>query len=323
MSSKIIHTILFTLVAVATSAQDFHMSQYEVASQYLNPALTGMYSGKTSSYRIYSDYRTQWLSPSVKPYSSAFLAFDKPVRKRNNNFGLGACLVNDNAGNGFLNTFNLLLSGAYDIMSSSHRKHLLSTGLQLGLVYRKLDPGSFTYDVQYSGSINDFDASLPDGENFSRTSRAGFDASFGVFYKYTDSIRSVHPFIGVSVCHLTRPNESFTETKTKAPMRFNIQGGCEMWVEDKFRFIPRFLYMNEARASELNVGLLTYYRISDTQYEALLQCDYRSKDAVVIGLGLKKHEHIFRLSYDVNVSPLGSYLGGGGSFEFGIVFSGR
>jgi len=89
------------------------------------------------------------------------------------------------------------------------------------------------------------------------------------------------------------------------------------------RLIPRFLYMNEARASELNIGMMTYYKIGDTQYEALLQCDYRNKDAVVIGLGLKKHEHIFRISYDVNASPLGSYLGGGGSFEFGIIFSGR
>jgi type IX secretion system PorP/SprF family membrane protein len=323
MRNKIIHIILIVLIAISASAQDFHMSQYEVASQYLNPALTGMYSAKTSTYRLYSDYRTQWLSSSVKPYNSALIAFDKPFKKRNNNFGFGACIVNDNAGSGYLNTFNLLVSGAYDIMSSSHRRHLLSTGLQLGMVYRKLDPGSFTYDAQYSGSIHDFDASLPNEENFSRTSRAGFDAAFGIFYKYTDSSRSVHPFIGLSISHLTRPNESFTETKMKSPMRFNIHGGCEFWIEDKLRLIPRFLYMNEAHASELNIGMLSYYRIGDTQYETLLQCDYRNKDAVVLGIGLKKHEHIFRISYDVNASSLGSYLGGGGSFEFGIIFSGR
>ena len=323
MRKKIIYIILFLLTTVVATAQDFHLSQYEIASQYLNPALTGMYSAKTSSYRIYSDYRTQWLSPSVKPYNSAFLAFDKPVRRRNKNFGFGACLVNDNAGNGFLNTFNLMLSGAYDIMSSSHRKHLLSTGLQLGMVYRKMDPGSFTYDAQYSGSIHDFDEALPNEENFSRTSRAGLDANFGIFYKYTDSTRRAHPFIGISVFHLTQPNESFTDNKMKAPMRFNINGGCEFWIENKLRVIPRFLYMNEARATELNIGMLSYYRIADTQYEAVLQCDYRNQDAVIIGIGLKKYEHIFRISYDVNVSPLGSYLGGGGSFEFGIVFSGR
>jgi type IX secretion system PorP/SprF family membrane protein len=323
MTKKIIHTFLFVLIAIASSAQDFHMSQYEVASQYLNPALTGMYSAKTSNYRIYSDYRTQWLSSTVKPYNSAFLAFDKPWKHHNNNFGFGACIVNDNAGSGFLNTFNLLVSGAYDIMSSSHRQHLLSTGLQLGMVYRKLDPGTFTYDAQYSGSIHDFDASLPNEEDFSRTSRAGFDANFGIFYKYTDSSRAVHPFIGISVAHLAQPNESFTDAKQKTPMRFNINGGCEFWIEDKLRLIPRVLYMNEARATELNIGMLTYYKISGTQYEALLQCDYRNKDAVVIGLGLKKYEHIFRISYDVNVSPLGSYLGGGGSFEFGVIFSGK
>ena len=210
MSKKIFHTILFLLIAVVASAQDFHLSQYEIASQYLNPALTGMYSSKTSSYKIYSDYRTQWLSSTVKPYNSAFLAFDKPYKKHDNNFGFGACLVNDNAGSGFLNTFTLMVSGAYDIMSSSHHQHLLSTGLQLGMVYRKLDPGSFTYDAQYSGSIHDFDESLPTEENFSRTSRAGFDANFGIFYKYTDSVRSVHPFIGISIA-LERRLDSFVK----------------------------------------------------------------------------------------------------------------
>ena len=323
MRNKIIVILLFVLTSAAATAQDFHMSQYEVASQYLNPALAGMYPVKTGSYKLYSDYRTQWLSSTVKPYNSIFLAFDKPVKKRNNNFGFGACVVNDNAGSGFLNTFNVLISGAYDIMSGSNNKHLLSTGLQLGMVYRKLDPGSFTYDAQYSSSIHDFDASLPNEENFSRTSRAGLDAAFGIYYKYTDSTRSVHPFIGFSVCHLTRPDESFTETRMKAPMRFNVHGGCEFRIEDKLKLVPRLLYMNEARASELNIGILTYYRISESPWEALLQCDYRSKDAVVLGLGLKKHEHIFRISYDVNASSLGSYLGGGGSFEFGIVFSGK
>jgi type IX secretion system PorP/SprF family membrane protein len=168
-----------------------------------------------------------------------------------------------------------------------------------------------------------FDQSIPNQENFSRTNITGFDANFGVFYKYTDKLSRSHPFMGISVYHVTRPNESFSSSKIKTPMRFNIHGGSDFEISQTVKLTPRVLYMNEAKASELNVGILSYYKIKDTPYEAILQLDYRNKDAVVLGLGLKHYQHIFRLSYDVNTSSLGPYIGNQGSWEFAIILTGR
>lgn len=323
MRKKINYVILLLFAAQRLAAQDFHLSQYETATQYLNPALTGMYLGDKADYRVYADYRSQWLSPALKPYSTAYLAYDMPLSKWGHDFGFGGYLINNRSGMGLLNSFSFILSGAYNITGRSNGKHTLTTGLQMGVLHRSLDPNNFTYDVQYDESMDGFDSSLPNEENFSRTSRTGFDANFGVFYKYNEKAVRSHPFGGFSIYHATRPNESFSETKVKTPMRFNFHGGCDVQVDEKVKLTPRFLYMNQARANELSLGLLTYYKIKDTPYEAIFQCDYRNQDALIIGLGLKQYQHVFRLAYDINVSSLGRYLGGRGSWEFTLILTGK
>jgi len=323
MRKKVNFTILLLVASLAVAAQDFHLSQYEMAAQYLNPALTGMYCGEKGDYRVAADYRSQWLSPSLKPYSTAFLAYDMPVSKWGQDFGVGAYIINNRSGISSLNAFNFMLSGAYNITGSSKGKHTLSTGLQVGILHRNFDPGNFTYDVQYSESMDGFDSAIPNEENFATSSLTGFDVNFGIFYKYTEMDAKTHPFGGLSVYHVTQPNESFSINKIKTPMRFNLHGGCDFEVNEKLTLTPRVLYMNQVRATELNIGMLTCYKITNTACSAILQCDYRYKDALILGLGLKQNEHIFRVAYDINTSGLGPYLGGRGSWEFSLVLKGR
>jgi type IX secretion system PorP/SprF family membrane protein len=323
MKRKIISLFLLMSTAFAGAAQDFHLSQYEMAAHYLNPALTGMYGGEKGDYRFAANYRSQWLSPSLKPYSTAYLSYDMPVSKWNQHFGLGGYIINNRSGVSSINTFNFILSGAYNITGNSKGKHMLTTGLQVGVLHRSFDPSSYTYDVQYSASMDGFDSSIPNEENFAKSSLTGFDANFGIHYKFTEKGRNAHPFGGLSVYHVTQPNESFSANKIKTPMRFNFHGGCDIAMNENVKITPRVLYMNQARATELNAGLLTYYRIGSTPYEAIFQCDYRSKDAVIVGLGLRQNEQVFRLAYDINTSALGPYLGGRGSWEFSLILTGR
>src|ERR1041385_5654159 len=82
------HKILITAIALATvncllptvKAQDFHLSQYDAATQYMNPALTGMYLGELGDYKIYTDYRSQWKTISTRPYSTMYVAYDTHKR---------------------------------------------------------------------------------------------------------------------------------------------------------------------------------------------------------------------------------------------------
>ncbi|MBA3705581.1 MAG: PorP/SprF family type IX secretion system membrane protein [Bacteroidetes bacterium] len=319
---KYIYVIFAVCIGNLAIAQDFHFSHYDATTLYMNPALTGMYANKGGDYKIYADYRSQWKALGIKPFSTAYIAYDQPFKKFEKNFGIGAYLVNQNAGVGRFNTLNFMLSGAYDIMNKAEGKHYLTTGLQMGFFYKSFNPNNFTYDEQYDPSIGDFNTSIASGETFAKTSLFKFDANLGVYYKYLEDGKKMHPFVGLSVQHLTKPNESFTTEKSKLPMRINFNAGCDIAVSEKIDLSPRFLYMNQAKASELNVGILAYYKIKEP-YEILLGFDYRNKDAIIFHLGIKQNRHIFRFSYDMNSSYLNAYSGGRGAWEFSLILTGE
>jgi type IX secretion system PorP/SprF family membrane protein len=319
---KYIFMILGFCIAKNSSAQDFHFSQYDANTLYMNPALTGMYQLKGGDYKIYADYRSQWKSLQVKPFATAYLSYDQPIKEKGKNWGLGGYFINQRAGGGMFNTTSLMVSGAYDVMNNADGKHYLTTGLQIGLLYRTFNPNNFTYDVQYDPNTGNFDNNIPNEENFTRTNMVRFDANLGIYYKYVEKGKKVHPFAGFSIQHLTKPNESFTSTKSRMPMRFNLNAGCDVQVNDKLQLTPKFLYMNQARSSEINLGIMASYKFKDP-YDVLLGVDYRHKDAVIFHIGLKQKEHVFRFSYDINTSALRAYSGGRGAWEFSLIFTGQ
>ena len=49
MKKIFISASLISILGTA-GAQDFHLSQYDVATQYLNPAVTGMYAYEKGDY---------------------------------------------------------------------------------------------------------------------------------------------------------------------------------------------------------------------------------------------------------------------------------
>lgn len=309
-------------IAKDSAAQDFHFSQYDATTLYMNPALTGMYSTEGGDYKIYCDYRSQWKALGIKPFSTGYLAYDMPVKVKEKKLGLGAYLVNQHAGQGMFNTMNFMVSGAYDIMNKADGKHYLTTGLQMGIVYKNFNPNNFTYDVQYDPTIGDFNTAIPNEEIFSKTSLLKFDANIGIYYKYIEEAKKLHPFVGFSVQHLTKPNESFTAVKSKLPMRFNFNAGCDITASEKLKLSPRFLYMNQAHANEINIGILAYYKIKEP-YEILLGVDYRNKDAVIFHVGIKQFKHVFRFSYDMNTSYLNNFSAGRGAWEFSLILTGE
>src|ERR1051326_2108552 len=148
-------------------AQDFHLSQFDAAPHYFNPALTGVYFDTKADYKIYSDYRTQWRAIGIKPFSTYYLAYDMPWKQ----YGFGGYLIHNRNGVGGLNTINFMPSAAYKITNETNSPHNLSVGAQLGIIYRSFDPNRFTYDSQFT--TNDptgFDQNISSGENFSKVS---------------------------------------------------------------------------------------------------------------------------------------------------------
>jgi type IX secretion system PorP/SprF family membrane protein len=316
--------ILLTLSgALVANAQDFHLSQYDAVPMLLNPAHTGMYENQMGDFKGYLDYRSQWRSLGGKPFSKAVLGYDMKLRKWEKNIGIGGVIINDRAGSGNFNTLTILVGGAYDIMNNAESKHYLTTGLQLGMFHKSFNPANYTFDVQYNSSQGGFDQTMSNQEVFANTAIFKFDANMGIYYKFLDAEKMVRPYGGFSIQHLNRANESFTGQKSKLPMRFNLNGGAEVELNDKVDLVPRFLFMHSARAQEINAGLLAWMLIKESGYKVMLGADYRHKDAVVAHIGVKHNQDIFRISYDVNTSYLNNFTGGRGAWEISLILTGE
>ena len=311
---------LLVLLQLAASAQDFHLSQFDATPHYFNPALTGIYFGNEANYRIYSDYRSQWGALSSKPFSTYYLAYDMPYKQ----YGAGAYLVHNRNGTGGLNTLQFMPSVAYKITNEVNGPHNLSVGLQMGILYTSFDPNRFTYDNQYSPTDpTGFDQNISSGENFGNVSSVKFDANMGVFYKFKKTEWKAHPFVGFSLFHVAKPNQSVTGSTTdRIPIRYVLQGGADYTITPEIHVTPMLLYMYQGEAQEFSIGAVGFYHLKDTKYDILGGLNYRNRDAFIIQLGMKYEQHIITFSYDINTSYLNNYTNGRGAFEMSILLSG-
>src|SRR4030067_2568658 len=103
MIKRILFSACFAFVISQSPAQDFHLTHYDAAKIYLNPAMTGMFDGY---YRIHANYRNQWTAISHHPFQTAALAFDMPFGR----YGGGIHIMNDRAGFGNFDVLQINLS---------------------------------------------------------------------------------------------------------------------------------------------------------------------------------------------------------------------
>jgi type IX secretion system PorP/SprF family membrane protein len=311
-------SVAFLVYSTEIKAQDFHLAQYDAFSLYLNPALTGNFLGQKADYRASTIYRSQWRSLSKKPFATYGLGYDMPYKK----FGIGAYLLNNKAGIANFNTLNFQLSGSYFITDPEKSPHILTVGLQMGLFYKTFNPNNLLFESQYDNSSGSLNSEISNGENFQRTSLVKFDANMGVFYKYKDESKKFAPYLGLSLFHVSRPSESFTTEKNKLPIRISLNAGSDFVINEKIKITPSVLYMTQAKASEINIGVAGTYMIKE-KTDILYGINYRVKDALIIHAGMKKDNIIFRMSYDVNVSYLSAYTNNRGAFEISLVVFGK
>jgi type IX secretion system PorP/SprF family membrane protein len=303
-------------------AQDFHLAQYDQYSMYLNPALTGNFLGEDADYRVATVYRSQWRPLTSKPYVTYGAGYEMPYKK----FGLGGYLLDNRSGGMNFNTLNFQLSGSYFITDPKTSPHLLNVGLQTGLFYKTFNMNNLLFESQYDYSSGQLNPAINNGENFSRFSRTNFDANMGFFYKYKKEGLKYQPFGGLALFHVNMPVETFSTYSNRLPIRWNLHGGCDVQIDEKWRVTPMFLYMSQAKAWELNLGALGYYKLDDSKevkYELIFGLNYRVKDAVILQAGCKKDNFVLRMSYDINTSALRTYSNGRGAFELTLVFTGK
>ncbi|CAG0978342.1 hypothetical protein FLAV_01628 [Flavobacteriales bacterium] len=309
MKRSIIIILLTTCISIV-QAQDFHLSQYEASAVFLNAANTGIMEG---SYRASIQGRNQWRAFTTRPYVSMVANFDMPLNER---WGLGGYLIANEAAVGY-NDQHLVLSGAYRITTPGQDKHVLSAGLQLGVIQKDMRD-NLIFDSQYSEGT--FDKNISSGETELAQSKFLPEINMGMAYKMKDENASVNPYAGLSVFHISSPNESFVSLKTPLPRRFMFYSGFEIKTNDKVLITPRVLAMTQGKNKEINAGIKGEYKWPEEKVSLLADVGYRFNDAVIAGLGLRYNEFIYRISYDITTSGLKKHSGGKGALEFSVVF---
>jgi type IX secretion system PorP/SprF family membrane protein len=320
-STKYMILLCIVLETMTFTAQDYHLSQYDAAPMYLNPALTGGTHDIEGDFRASINSRSQWRALGNKPFSTQYAGFDMVTHAWDKRIGVGGYLINNRGGVGGFNTFNFMLSGAYDIINDASSPHVLRTGLNLGLMNKSVKFDNFMFDTQYSYVDGGFDQNLNNYENNLNNSLFRFDAAFGIYYKYADASKSYKPSAGLSIHHITMPRDAFFESNDRLHLRWVFHTDCWIDLNDNMYILPKILYMNQGKASELNVGLSYGYKIND-DYAIVPGFYYRNKDAFVIDIGFKFANNILRIGYDINTSYLSQYTGGRGAFEISLVVLG-
>lgn len=316
---KIFGSIVFISFVVNVISQDFHLAQYDNVIQYLNPAYVGYdLNGKKENYRAAIDNRTQWGAITSKPYRNFLFSYDQVIDKQ---FSVGGHFISNNSGFNNINTFNLMLAGSYNIIQSPISEHKLKAGLQMGIFHRYVGYEGYLYDDQYNTTTGAFDADIQTNENFQKNFFTRFDAGLGIYYNMV-SKKMFNPFGGLSLRHISFPNEAIALDKFTLPMHFMIHGGTGITINKEWGITPNVLYMYQKAAYEFNFGVMGQYNIRDTDYAVNLGLNYRLQDALIIQTGFKYKKSVIRFSYDINTSYLKNYTNNRGGFEFSIGYVG-
>ncbi len=302
----------------ALFAQDIHFSQFYNSPLTLNPALTGRMDG---NYRIGAIYRNQWFQTSATgtPFVTYAAFADGAKQIKNDVLGFGVFLYQDRAGEGAINTVNVMASAAYHKSLGKSGKHALTLGTQLGMYQKKTDAEQLRFLNQYDGTV--FNANLPTGENFTTGSKLLFDFNIGIFWN--SRVGKSDIFAGGSIFHITEPQQNFLpDAAFNVNRRFVAHGGASVFLAEKWRLLPSVIFMQQLKAVEINPGVSFAFEFSKG-YVWMLGGYYRIADGPIAYTGFDIKNFRIGLSYDVITSDLSQTGNRPGSIEISLMYVGR
>lgn len=293
------------------SAQDIQFSQPYSTPMYLNPA----FAGSTQSTRFSMNYRNQWpgLENNYQAMGAGADFYSKELRG-----GFGVSFVRDVAGTHKLS--NSMVTVKYSQQIALNRKSTIALGVEGGYGQRQFDDSRLLFADQV---INESPTSM-DAQNLFPASYFG-DLSAGVMY-YNEYL-----WVGVSMHHLNRPNQSLLGSEDRIPTKFSVHGGwvlpIESFRESNNRKSLRLMvnYKHQGKWDQLDVGAiysvnginmgLWYRGIPMKPYEP----GYQNNEAMVALLGYEfKGGLSIGYSYDLTLSRLSGHSGG--AHEIALIY---
>lgn len=312
----ILFSFLLFILGLSGKSQDVFLSQFYATPHILNPALTGLYAG---DLRINLDYRDQ--KKNLLPIEVQAASMDMKIgRSRDSDHiaAIGIFYLSENQSNGLLQSNTALFSGAYHLSLGAQKKHLVSLGIQGGIMQSRLDIKQLTFNNQYDQFNKEFNPSLPSGVQLESDQYMAFDANAGIIWYYIPS-SAFNFFTGFSASHLVLPQSSFLENTNAFNRKYLIHLGSRYAINDQTILIPNLMFFNQNNLYLTISGLAIEYRFSQ-KVGARAGLWYRHNDNMLIGsagLSIKQLRIIF--SYDM-YSQMQSISNTTGGLEISIEY---
>ncbi len=297
---------------LGAAGQDISFSQTFESPLFLSPSFTGLTNGS----RVGGVYRNQW--PGIGKAFQVYSIYADHFFERFNS-GLGLLWTCDNQGQGLIvdNQVSLLYSYEVALMENLYFR----PGIAFEFGQRKIDQSKM---ITYTDITSD-GLATPGGSSieFERTRNGRLDAASSLML-YNDEF-----MFGVSVDHLLRPDNSFTDTKNKVLMKTTVHASYVFTYEPSYRGSePKTItlaanYKNQYSYNQLELGVYWYYFPIEVgaSYRGLffnVSGELQNRDAIVPNIGVNIYNWRIGYSYDITISELSSF--GNGAHEFSLVY---
>jgi type IX secretion system PorP/SprF family membrane protein len=286
------------------SAQDPTFSQFYANPLYLNPAL----AGTKKCPRVVLHHRNQWPALSGN-FVTTSASYDQYVEAVNG--GLGFYVLNDNAGRGTLNSFNINAIYSYQLTISESIS--MVAGFQATYFQRSLDWSKLTFGDQIDPRRG-FIYETQDTPRGGTVDNVDFSAGAVIF--------SETFYGGVAVHHLFEPNESLIVQEAPLERKYTVHAGATIKINEDFKgesdatISPNILYQQQFDFQQLNLGVYA------SKGPLILGVWYRINDAFIILAGVETDRFKVGYSYDVTTSTLGvSQTAGSHEISFAMNFN--
>ncbi|MDH5475848.1 MAG: PorP/SprF family type IX secretion system membrane protein [Cyclobacteriaceae bacterium] len=318
MRIKLLVVHIFLLFFSSLKAQYYQYSQYNYATQRVNPSSISLDDQATTSVI----YRSQNVTSDLK-LKSFLLSVKYPLIAKNGGkrwSSIGVTVGQDKTGQGGILVANEL-GLTYAINPSIGKNQSLSIGAKANYQMRKIDISNLHTGNQYVPGIGFIDGDIDEILNAFNTTFLSYSA--GVYWQKTSRRSEKLAHFGLSLFDLNKPNESLLGDNSLLPSTWVLTGGVKVYEQQQIKVYPEALYTYSSLTNTLSIGAVTQYSLKGSNAKLFAnRIDFHTKyllnEGVMLGIQFLGNGYSYGVSYDI---PINSRTAHRGAFEIAAELS--
>jgi type IX secretion system PorP/SprF family membrane protein len=297
---KITITFGILLMHIIVAAQDPHFSQFFMAPNFVNPAISAVSS---SDWRIMGNLRQQWGNAGT-PFNTQTVAAEMKITGQEkydpniinqNTLACGVSMMLDQSMFGAFKSTYAVGTVAYKAVLSDEQS--ISLGMHGMYGNRVIDYTRLTFGEQFTSG--GFNASFPSGEQALSSMKSFFSLGAGLLYNYQS--QDFNLVVGGAAYHLNNPKQTFLKDPTQIiPKRYVAHSNVEFPISKFVSLNLNACYQIQALPAYFSAGGAVGYDLSGDKNSILYAGGwFREGDSFYPYLGWSVGLIQIGFSYDV------------------------